>query len=72
MGDCIARARRARAARLVLPTTDEMTAAHELYRHLGFVEQDDRAVDLPNGVHLRVFVLELAAGPVGDGAVSGG
>ena len=57
--DCIARARRARAARLVLPTTDEMTAAHALYTDLGFVEQDDRAVDLPGGVHLRVFVLEL-------------
>ncbi len=56
---CIDRAREDGRARLVLHTTRAMTAAHRLYRGLGFRRVPERDLRTPGGLALEAYVLEL-------------
>jgi GNAT superfamily N-acetyltransferase len=69
MQACIERARVAGRRRVVLHSTAWMSAAHTLYRSLGFVTAPDRDWKPEPGVELLGFVLELGPGdPTVDGA----
>ena len=56
---CIDRARATGRSRLVLHTTGAMTAAHRLYRGLGFARAPDRDLHTPGGLVLEAYVYEL-------------
>ena len=56
---CIDRARELGRVRLVLHTTGAMTAAHRLYRGLGFARTPERDFRTPGGLALEAYVLQL-------------
>lgn len=62
LGECIERARRAGAVRLVLHSTPWMTVAHRLYARLGFRRAPARDLDVGPALHLLAFTLDLAPG----------
>jgi ribosomal protein S18 acetylase RimI-like enzyme len=57
--ECLARARRDRARRVMLHSTPWMTAAHHLYESLGFRRTPDRDRSAEPRVELLAFVLDL-------------
>jgi ribosomal protein S18 acetylase RimI-like enzyme len=56
---CVASARAAGKARLVLHTTAAMTAAHRVYERLGFVRTPERDLAADGDLELRAYVLDL-------------
>ncbi|QPP06668.1 GNAT family N-acetyltransferase [Streptomyces bathyalis] len=56
---CVDRARARELIRLVLCSTEEMSAAHRLYGRLGFVRTPERDWEPYPGLFLRAFALEL-------------
>ena len=62
--ECIDRARRARRREVFLHSTPWMTAAHELYRKLGFTRDPAHDLEIGDGILLLAFRLPLMA----DGA----
>ena len=59
--ECVARARAAGKARLVLHTTPAMTSAHRLYERLGFVRVPEQDWSPLPGVELLALRLDLTA-----------
>ena len=59
---CIDRASATGRSRLVLHTTGAMTAAHRLYRGLGFARTPERDLTTPGGLVLEAYVFELDNG----------
>lgn len=57
---CLERARATERSRLVLHTTRAMTAAHALYRSLGFARTPGRDFHTPGGLVLEAYVYELS------------
>jgi ribosomal protein S18 acetylase RimI-like enzyme len=57
---CIARAREDGRVRLVIHTTDTMTAAQALYRSVGFARRQELDFAAEDGLVLRCYALELA------------
>lgn len=57
---CVDRARAIGRSRLVLHTTGAMTAAHELYRSLGFARTPELDITTPGGMRLEAYVRDLA------------
>jgi ribosomal protein S18 acetylase RimI-like enzyme len=60
---CIERARASGRTRLVLHTTGAMTAAHGLYRGLGFARTPELDIQTQGGMRLEAYVYELAGEP---------
>jgi len=56
---CLDRARAAGKRRMVLSTDPRMTAAHRLYRRLGFTRLPERDWSPAPGIDLLVYVLDL-------------
>jgi ribosomal protein S18 acetylase RimI-like enzyme len=56
---CLDRARAAGKRRMVLSTEPRMVAAHRLYERLGFTRLPERDWSPMEGVHLRVYALDL-------------
>jgi ribosomal protein S18 acetylase RimI-like enzyme len=56
---CVERARATGRSRLVLHTTGAMTAAHALYRSIGFARAPERDMGTPGGLVLEAYVYEL-------------
>lgn len=57
---CVARAREDGRVRLVIHTTDTMTAAQALYRSAGFDRRPELDFATDGGLALRCYTLELA------------
>jgi len=56
---CLDRARATGRSRLVLHTTGAMTAAHALYRSLGFARTPELDITTPGGMRLEAYVRDL-------------
>jgi ribosomal protein S18 acetylase RimI-like enzyme len=57
---CLDRARAIGRSRIVLHTTGAMTAAHALYRSLGFARTPELDIRTPGGTLLEAYVRDLA------------
>ena len=62
VGACVARARAAGKARLLLHTTTSFTVAQRLYQRLGFRRDPGRDQVLDSGLVLIAYVLDLGPG----------
>jgi len=62
VGACVARARAAGKARVLLHTTAPMAVAHRLYEGAGFRRDPERDQVLEGGLQLLAYVLDLDVG----------